>query len=225
MSERATFETRSVLFDLDGTLIDTTYLHTVAWWHAFRQVGLAVSMHRIHRSVGMGSDHLIDAVVDEEHTDEQDDAVRSAHASIYAMNWPVLQPFPGAQDLVRRLHGDGLTVVLASSAGSADLSAAREVLQLDDCFTAMTHKADVERSKPEPDLLEAALEQSGLRAEDAVFVGDAVWDVEAANRLDIPSIGLACGGYSADELRTAGAVDVYDDPADLLEHYPFVVRS
>jgi HAD superfamily hydrolase (TIGR01509 family) len=207
-----------VLFDVDGTLVDTTYLHTLAWWEAFRQYEHDVVMAEIHRAVGMGSDHLVDHLLGPDRDRGQDDAMTQAHGAIYAAWWERLRPLPGAADLLRACADRGLAVVLASSAQQNELTVLRKVIDADDVITAATSSADGDSSKPAPDILEAALQQSGTDRRRAVFVGDSVWDVEAAARLGIPCIGLTCGGTSAAELREAGAVETYKDPADLLAH-------
>ncbi|GAA4964938.1 HAD family hydrolase [Actinoplanes utahensis] len=205
-----------VLFDVDGTLVDSTYLHTVAWWEALRQFGADVPMSRIHRGIGMGSDNLLDHLLGPDRDRDDDERATTAHDVLYGAWWERLRPLPGAAELVRAVAGRGLAVVLASSARAPELDQLRRVLGADDVITAATSSSDAEQSKPAPDILEAALDQSGVDPKAAVFVGDSVWDVQAAGKLGIPVVGLACGGTSAAELTDAGAVAVYDDPAALL---------
>ena len=207
---------RGVLFDVDGTLVDTTYLHTVAWWETLRQHEHDVPMAEIHRAIGMGSDKLLDHLLGPERDTDADDGLTKAHSVLYAAWWERLRPLPGAAELLRACAGRGLAVVLASSAQAEELKKLRGVIDADDVITAATSSADAKQSKPAPDILEAALEQSGVDPKQSVFVGDAVWDVKAAAALDIPCIGLTCGGTSAAELREAGAVATYATPADLL---------
>ncbi|MGR6318498.1 HAD family hydrolase [Micromonospora soli] len=206
-----------VLFDVDGTLVDTTYLHTMSWWEALREGGHRVPMARIHRAVGMGSDKLLDHLLGPERDRDGDGKLRDAHDARYAEFWARLTPLPGAVDLLRACAARGLRVVLATSAAEHEVAALRAALAADDVIDTVTSSADAEESKPAPDILVAALDQSGLAAERVVFVGDSVWDVAAAGKLDIPCIGLACGGTSRAELAGAGAVAVYDDPAALLD--------
>jgi HAD superfamily hydrolase (TIGR01509 family) len=205
-----------VLFDVDGTLIDTTYLHTVAWWEALRQHDADVPMAEIHRAIGMGSDHLLDHLLGDDRDRSDDDQMSTAHDILYGAWWERLRPLPGAADLLRAVAKRGLTVVLASSAKEAELKRLRQVLDADDAIAAATSSSDAEQSKPAPDILQAALDQSDVDQRRAVFVGDSVWDVQAAARLDIPCIGLTCGGTSAAELSGAGAIATYEDPAALL---------
>ncbi|GGQ54246.1 HAD family hydrolase [Couchioplanes azureus] len=208
--------TRGVLFDVDGTLVDTTYLHAVAWWEALRQHDRDVPMARIHRAIGMGSDKILDHLLGTDRDTGADDRLSAAHDVLYGAWWERLRPLPGAADLLRACAGRGLAVVLASSSKGPELAKLRRVVDADDVITAATSSADAEESKPAPDILEAALDQSGVDARQCVFVGDSVWDVKAAAKLDIPCIGLTCGGTGADELSQAGAVETYEDPAGLL---------
>ncbi|MFI5930452.1 HAD family hydrolase [Micromonospora sp. NPDC051543] len=207
---------QGVLFDVDGTLVDTTYLHTVSWWEALRQVDRPVPMATVHRSIGMGSDKLLDHLLGPERDREEDPKLREAHDTLYTEYWGRLTPLPGAADLLRACAERGLRVVLATSAAEHEVGALRRALNADDVVDTVTSSADAKESKPAPDILEAALDQSGLAAERVVYVGDSVWDVAAAGKLDIPCVGLTCGGTSRGELAGAGAVAVYDDPAALL---------
>ena len=206
-----------VLFDVDGTLVDTTYLHTVSWWEALRQADRPVPMATIHRAIGMGSDKLLDHLLGPERDRSGDRTLRDAHDTLYGEHWERLQPLPRAAELLRACAERGLRVVLATSAAEHEVGALRRALAADDVIDAVTSSADAAESKPAPDILVAALEQSGLAAARTVFVGDSVWDVAAAGKLGIPCVGLTCGGTSRGELAGAGAVAVYEDPAALLD--------
>jgi HAD superfamily hydrolase (TIGR01509 family) len=205
---------RAVLFDVDGTLVDSSYLHVVAWWEAFRSQGFDVAMTDIHRRIGMGSDQLVEALLD-----KPNDDVVAAHTDYYAPRLRQLRPFPDAVELLRRTHGEGLTVVLATSASDSEATHLRAALDADDVIDVMTTSEDAEAAKPEPDILQAALSAADIHAENCVFVGDSVWDVEACNRVAMPCIALLSGGISERELTEAGAVAVYRDPAHLLEEF------
>ncbi|MFD7662006.1 HAD family hydrolase [Streptomyces sp. NPDC059788] len=209
----------AALFDVDGTLIDSTYLHAVTWWEAFRQSGHRVPMADIHRAIGMGSDHLIDHLLGEGRDRDRDgDAtVRAAHGTLFAQYWERLAPLDGAAELLRECAKRGWTVVLASSAHGPELDAMRRALDAEDVLTAVTGSDDVSASKPAPDLVESALEHSGVRAEAAVFVGDTVWDVRASRRAGVPCLAVLSGGFPERDLREAGAYEVYGGPADLAE--------
>lgn len=207
---------RGVLFDVDGTLVDSSYLHTVAWWQAFRQVGLDVPMASIHRSVGMGGDKLLDRLLPPGRDKSGDASILAAHGAVFSTFWPALRAFDGARDLLAQCYESGFAVALASSARVQDLEVLRSTLRADSYIHAATSANDAKEGKPEPDILAAALAATGLRAVDVVYVGDAVWDVYAAARLGIPTIGLTCGGTGAAELLEAGAVEIYENPRDLL---------
>ncbi|MEH1017049.1 HAD family hydrolase [Micromonospora sp. CPCC 206060] len=205
-----------VLLDIDGTLVDTTYLHTVSWWEALRQAGHDVPMALIHRSIGMGSDKLLDHLLGADRDRSGDHGIRDTHDRHFAGFWPRLRPLPGAAELLRACAARGLRVVLASSAAEHELAALRAALAADDVIDVVTSAGDAGESKPAPDILTVALERSGLDPARVVFVGDSVWDVVAAGRLGIRCIGLTCGGTGRAELTGAGAVAVHDDPAALL---------
>ncbi|WP_256070154.1 HAD family hydrolase [Streptomyces sp. DvalAA-14] len=207
-----------MLFDVDGTLMDTVYLHTVAWWEALRQHGERVPMSRVHRSIGMGSDHLLDHLLGEDHDHGDDSALSAAHDTLYAQYWTRLAPLEGAADLLRACAARGWRVVLASSASDRELRVMRDALGADDAIDAVTTADDVEASKPSPDLVARALERAAVPPDRAVFVGDAVWDAEAAGRAGVRCVGLLSGGVSREELTGAGAAEVYQGPADLLAH-------
>jgi HAD superfamily hydrolase (TIGR01509 family) len=206
----------AVLFDVDGTLMDTNYLHTVAWWEAFRQMKHTVSMASIHRAIGMGADHLLEHLLGKDRDQDEDEAISTAHLVLYAQYSPRLPPLEGAADLLRGCAARDWKVVLASSAKSKELEAMRQSLGADDAITAVTSADDVKASKPAPDLVETALKRAAVPADRAVFVGDTVWDVYACRRAGVRCLGVLTGGISAAELLGAGAAAVYEGPADLL---------
>jgi len=207
-----------VLFDADGTLVDSTYFHTVSWWQSFAQQSVTVPMAILHRAIGMGADKLIQHVLDEAGIDAEVDAEQAtaAHDAFYSGYWAQLQPLPGARAVLERCHRAGIATVLASSASERELAVLRRVLDSDDWIDVATCSADAGATKPAPDLVEVALQKAGLAADRALFVGDAVWDIEAAKKLDVAGLGLESGGTGAAELRRAGAVATYRDPQQLL---------
>ncbi|HEX7355035.1 MAG TPA: HAD family hydrolase [Mycobacteriales bacterium] len=209
---------RGALFDVDGTLVDSSYIHAVCWWQALRQAGHDVLTSSIHRAIGMGSDRLVPHVLGDD-TDADIDALKAAHAAIYSTWWPSLRALPGAADLLRSAKEAGLVTVLATSASKRELAVLRRVLAADAWIDHATSDADSDASKPAPDLVQVALATADLEPQDAAFVGDAVWDVHAASGAGVRCIGLECGGSSEAELREAGAAQVYRDPADLLAHW------
>ncbi len=202
---------------MDGTLIDSSYFHALAWWQAFRREGLDIEMSAIHRRVGMGGDKLIESLVPDCPEDMQEE-LKSAHSAVFSTFWPTLRPFESVQDLLSACSHAGLAVGLASSAQDRDLEVSRHILDAGSSIDAWTSSNDAEESKPAPDILLACLDKLGLTPEDSVFVGDAVWDVKAGAAIGVPVIALTCGGISEAELREAGAAEVYDNPRHLLEH-------
>lgn len=209
--------TNGVLFDLDGTLVDTSYLHTVSWWQAFRQYERDVEMARVHRAIGMGADRIVDHLLGPAHDRSDDDNIRAAHTSLYAQYWWRVRPTPGAHELLQAVDERGMRAVIASSASRTELEIMLTALDAHDVVDTATSLDDVDASKPAPDTIQVALARTGLSPQDVVFVGDSVWDVHAAAALAVPCIGVTCGGISAAELLEAGAVRVYDHPRALLE--------
>ncbi len=209
---------RGVLFDVDGTLVDTTYWHAVCWGEALAAHGLPVAMATVHRAIGAGTSELLDEVLGADRDRSRDDELSAAHTERWRSHWDELRTLPGARELLAACHERGLTVVLASSASGEELEMLQGVIDTPELIDAATSSADAEAAKPHPDILHAALQKVGLAPGDAVFVGDAVWDGHASRKAGLPFIGLACGGTSAAELREAGAVEVWRDPAELLDH-------
>ncbi|MHA7262078.1 HAD family hydrolase [Arthrobacter sp. TMN-37] len=210
---------RGVLFDVDGTLVDSNYQHTIAWWQAFRRFGHDVPMAEIHRAIGMGGDKLVEHLLGEDRDASLDGELDATHGAVFSTYWPSLRSFDGAGDLLGRCFDEGLVVVLASSASGKELEVLRSVIDADAAITGATSSSDAENSKPSPDILQAALEAGGLEAANTVFVGDSVWDVFSATELDIPTIGITTGGTSEAELRDAGAAEVYKDVRTLLRNF------
>lgn len=212
----------AVLFDIDGTLVDSTYLHVHAWQRALAdladELDHTVDAWRVHRGIGMGSGLLLAELLGDA-ADRLGDRAKERHEHHYGTltSVPGLQrPFDGARDLVRAVAERGARTVLATSAGPAELGELREVLDLDDVLTDITSADDVEQAKPEPDLVHAALEVAGVPPGRAVMVGDTGWDVEAAARAGVPCVAVLTGGWREAELREAGAAAVYRDAAALL---------
>ena len=207
---------RAALFDVDGTLVDTNYLHAVTWWEAFAQAGHVVPMVEIHRAIGMGSGLMLDKLLPQDRDTGGDADIRAVHSALYATYRSRLRPLPGAADLLRACKRQGLAVVLASSADEPEFNMLRAALDAEDAIDAATFSGDVEASKPAPDLVQVALDKAGVPAGEAVFTGDTVWDVQACQKAGVPCIGLLSGGISRDELTSAGAAEVYPGPGDLL---------
>ncbi|MFF7038858.1 HAD family hydrolase [Streptomyces massasporeus] len=207
---------RAAVFDVDGTLVDTNHLHVVAWWEAFRQAGHDVPMHAVHRAVGLPSTDLVAHLLGEDRDTDQDADISAGHKALYGQYFGRLPALPGAGDLLRRLHRDGWTVVLATSAGGAELGALRRAIDADEAISATASADDVDEGKPAPEPVEHALELAGVPAERAVFVGDTVWDMRAGSRAGVRCLGVLCGGIPRADLEEAGADAIYADPAHLL---------
>jgi phosphoglycolate phosphatase-like HAD superfamily hydrolase len=206
----------TVVLDVDGTLVDTVYQHTVLWAQAFAEVGVDVPMWKLHRAVGMGGDRFVTEVAGEEVEKQHGDTVRRVHDQRFDRLIDAIRPLPGASALLEELDRRGLKVVLASSGIKSQTERLITIVGGDEKSQGWTSSDDVESSKPAPDLIEAAIEKvDGSRS---VVVGDAVWDVQAAEKAGLYSIGLLCGGFGEDELRRAGAGLVFETPQDLLDH-------
>ncbi|MEW2048881.1 HAD family hydrolase [Streptomyces sp. NPDC005476] len=208
--------TRAAVFDVDGTLVDTNHLHVITWWEAFRQAGHRVPMHAVHRAVGLGSDDLVAHLLGDDRDKDQDAELSAAHKALYGQYFDRLPALRAAGPLLRTLHDVGWTVVLATSASGAELSALRAAIDADDVIAATASADDVEEGKPAPEPVEHALELVGASASQAVFVGDTVWDMQAGRRAGVRCVGVLCGGIPRADLMEAGAEAVYADPADLL---------
>ena len=205
------------IVDIDGTLVDTNYQHTVAWGRAFADHGVEVAHWRIHRHNGMGGDQLVAAVAGEAVETQLGDAIRESESRRYGELIDEVRPLPGARDLLAQLRDLGYRVVLASSAHREEVERYVELLAAHDLVEAWTTSADVERTKPHPDLIATAAGRLD-GTHNLVMIGDTAWDVVAANEAGFPSIGLLSGGFGAAELYDAGCSSVYTDAADLAVH-------
>lgn len=205
----------AVLLDIDGTLVDSTYHHAIAWHRAFARHGLHPRLHSIHRTVGMGGDKLVAEVAGDDVEERLGDALRDAWREEYLPLREEVRPLAGARELVRELRSAGHRVALASSGDPQFSAEAVELLGIGDEIELLTTSEDVDASKPDPDLLDVTLEKMG-RPGRAVLVGDTVHDVVSAARAGMPCVALLSGGYGRAELTDAGAVLVVDGPGDLL---------
>lgn len=205
--------TQTMIFDVDGTLVDSNYQHALAWYRAFRGVGITLPVWRIHRHIGMGGDQLVGALAGESVEAEHGDTLREAWVEEFDAMIGETAALPEATELLQEVRERGLRLVLASSGKPEhvdhylDLLAAREVAQ------AWTTSEDVENTKPAPDLVKVALDKVG--GGPAVMVGDATWDFLPLKELGIPGVAVRTGGFADEELRDAGAAEVYDSLASL----------
>lgn len=205
------------ILDIDGTLVDSNYQHALAWFRALRDHGVIAPIWELHRAIGMGGDQLVAHVVDEGTEKRLGDVVREAEGEHYATMIDEVQPLAGARELVLALKQAGHTVVMASSAKAGEVDHYLDLLAARTLADSWTGAADVEATKPEPDLVLAALEKSGGEADDAVMIGDSVWDVEAATRAGVRTYAVLTGGFSEAELTEAGAAAVFTSVQDLVE--------
>jgi HAD superfamily hydrolase (TIGR01509 family) len=205
----------AAILDIDGTLVDTNYHHAVAWFRAFRHFDVTLPLYRIHRHIGMGGDQMIAALCGDGTEDEKGDDIRAAEKVLYSELIGEVEPLRGARELIVELKDRGHAVVLASSAKEDEVDHYLDLLDARELADDWTTSADVESTKPEPDLVKAAMEKAG--SDEAVMVGDTTWDVEAAGRAGIPSVTVRTGGFSAAELRDAGAIAVFDSIEELSE--------
>lgn len=205
------------ILDIDGTLVDTNYHHAIAWYRAFREHGIVLPVWRIHRHIGMGGDQMVAALTDDQTEQEHGDEIRDTETKRYFELIDEVETMDGSRELIERLKQRGHTVVLASSAKEDEVDRYLDLLDARDLADAWTTSADVEATKPAPDLVAAALDRSKGSSDEAVMVGDTPWDVKAAGGADVQTLAVLTGGFSAQELREAGALDVFESVRELCE--------
>jgi HAD superfamily hydrolase (TIGR01509 family) len=203
----------AAILDIDGTLVDTNYQHAIAWYRAFRQHDELLPIWRIHRHIGMGGDHLVKALCGDEVDEEKGEDIRAAEKALYMALIVEVEPLHGARDLIVDLKTRRHPVILASSAKQKEVDHYLDLLDARDLVDDWTSSADVESTKPDPDLVQTALEKAGTG--EAVMVGDSTWDCEAAKRAGIETVAVLTGGFSEAELEEAGAVAVYQSIDEL----------
>jgi HAD superfamily hydrolase (TIGR01549 family) len=203
----------AAILDIDGTLVDTNYQHAMAWYLAFRQHDVVLPVWRIHRHIGMGGDQLVAAVAGEDVEERVGDDIRAAEAALYLATIQSTSVLDGARELIEELKAEGRQVVLASSAKAREVDHYLDLLDARELVDGWTTSADVEQTKPEPDLVHAALDR--LATDDAVMIGDTPWDVQAAEGAGVPTIAVLTGGFSEQELRDAGAAAVFTSIVEL----------
>ena len=203
----------AILFDVDGTLLDTNYFHTVSWWQALQEAGEDIAMSRIHPLIGMGSDQLLEDLLGEER-----EGLSDVHAKYYKAFKNELHAFPGAADVLAAVAKRGVQVVLATSSKEEDLDKLLDALGAeDDVISDIVHGDMVGSSKPAPDIFAVAMEHLDLDPEQTIVVGDTPWDIEAASKLDVKVVCVLTGGHTRETLDDAGAIAVYEDVAELLD--------
>jgi HAD superfamily hydrolase (TIGR01509 family) len=212
---------KAVLFDVDGTLIDSNDLHAAAWVEAFRKYGFEIPFETVRSQIGKGGDNLIPSLIPPEKLDGKQEEMEDFRSQLYQQSYlPRAVPFPQVRELFERLTQDGVKIVLASSAKAKEVDYALGILGAADLVHATTSADDVENSKPDPDIFQSAMKKvSPIAAEDVVVVGDTPWDVKAACKAGLKTIAVRSGGFADEELLEAGAAELYDGPGDLLGNY------
>ena len=208
---------RALIFDLDGTLVDTVYAHIFAWQKALAEAGMAIDGWRIHRRIGMSGGLFTRAIARElgrSLSPEEEEALQRRHGEIFSQLLPERRPLPGAVELIKFLYEKSILFGIATSGRRPEINSSLDVLGIHE-GTVIVERGNVARAKPEPDLFLACQQKMGIGVHDCYIVGDAVWDLLAARRAGMLSIGLLSGGYGEDELSRAGAFRVYRDPAEL----------
>ncbi|UMB67990.1 HAD family hydrolase [Mycobacterium paraterrae] len=208
----------AVLFDVDGTLVDSNYHHVVSWHHAFLDIDQEVPCWQILRLIGRSGDELVSALLGDELADKHGEHLKKLHTNYFVDSAPLVRRLPGTRELLEAIAERGWRSVLATSAGEEELSVLRGALDADDLITAVTSAADAERAKPYPDIVAIALQRVDAQPSEAVFVGDAVWDVHAAKRAEVPVVAVLSGGTARQDLEEAGAAEIYDGPPEVHTH-------
>ena len=212
---------KAVVFDVDGTIVDSVDLHAEAWQEAFKKFGKEVDLEALRRQIGKGADQLLPVFFSKRELDEFGAILDKYRGALFKKQYmPRVVAFPKVRELFERIRHGGKRIALASSAKEDELASYKKIARIDDLVDAETSSDDAERSKPHADIFQAALKKlAGIAAKEVMVVGDTPYDVEAAAKVNLTTVGLLCGGWQETELRQAGCVVVYRDPADLLDHY------
>ena len=220
---------KGVIFDVDGTLLDSVDLHAEAWRQALLHFGCAVSFADVRKQIGKGGDQLMPVFLPKDVVEQRGREIEQYRSELFKRDFlPKVRPFPKVRDLFERIQADGYKVALASSAKKEELETYKKLAGIEDLLDAETSSDDAEKSKPHPDIFLAALDHAGLKPGDAIIVGDSPYDAEAARRAGVRIVGVLCGGFPEEWLRSAGCESIFRDPADLLERYaesPLVPRN
>ncbi|HEX6038288.1 HAD family hydrolase [Longimicrobium sp.] len=213
-----TNQPKAVLLDIDGTLIDSNDAHARAWVDVGREFGRDIEFDRVRRLIGMGGDKVLPELTGLEEDTDEGQKIKERRGEIFREQYlSTLNAFPGARELLQRFRDDGYTLVVATSASKEDMDALLKQAGIQDLIEEKTSSSDAEESKPDPDIVQAALKSADAKPDEAVMMGDTPYDVTASGRAGVRCVALRCGGWGDDDLRDA--VAVYDDPADLLARY------
>lgn len=213
--------TDAVIFDIDGTLLDSVDLHAQAWQDAFRHFGHDIPFEKIRSQIGKGGDQLLPVFLNEKELKEQGPALEKFRGDLFKKKYlPQVKPFPAVRELFQVLKSEGQRIAIASSAKGDELEVFERIANVADLVEVDTSSADADRSKPHPDIFEAALAKlgSGMKRENVIVVGDSPHDAEAAKRARLSTVGVLCGGFPEDDLRRTGCIAIYKDPEDLLKN-------
>ena len=213
---------KAIVFDLDGTLVDSVDYHTEAWVKAFEKYGYNFPFDKLREQIGKGSEFIIGELLPTEEAQKLESDIAGYRKQYYQKNLlSKVQPFPQVKELFQKIKADGLKILLASSARSETIEHYKQLLEIEDLIEGATSTDDVEKSKPEPDIFQSALKKlDNLSTEEIIVVGDSPYDAIAAKKASLRTICVLCGGFPAEVLQKAGCVAIYQDPADLLDNYP-----
>jgi HAD superfamily hydrolase (TIGR01549 family) len=212
---------KAVIFDIDGTLVDSVDLHARAWQETFRHYGKEIAYERVRHQIGKGGDQLMPVFFSKEELDDFGSEMEKYRGELYKREYlHRVRAFPQVRELFQKIRDEGLRLALASSAKEDELATYKNIARIEDLVEEETSADDAEKSKPHPDIFEAALESLGeINPLEAIVVGDTPYDAEAAGKAGLRTIGVLCGGFSEAELKAAGCLQIYRDPADLLARY------
>lgn len=212
---------QAIIFDVDGTLVDSVDLHAQSWQDAFRDFGHDRELHAIRGHIGKGRDQLMPVFLSKDDLERQGEAIAAHRSALFKQRYLArVTAFPDVRELFLRLRQDGRTIALASSAKNEELGTYKRIAGIDDLVDTQTSSEDVRKSKPHPDIFHAVLARlEGIEPHDAIVVGDTPYDAEAAGKAGLRTIGVLCGGFAEQDLRHAGCIAIYRDPADLLRRY------
>jgi HAD superfamily hydrolase (TIGR01549 family) len=212
---------KAVIFDIDGTLVDSVDLHARAWQETFKHFGKEIPYEKVRHQIGKGGDQLMPVFFSKDELEKFGEEMEEYRGQLYKREYlPRVRAFPGVRELFLKIKADGLRLALASSAKEEELGAYKKIARIEDLVEEETSADDADKSKPHPDIFEAALERLGdTKAHEAVVVGDTPYDAQAAGKIELRTLGVLCGGFPEQELRAAGCVQIYNNPADLLARY------
>lgn len=212
---------KAVIFDIDGTLVDSVDLHAQAWKETFKEYGKDVPYEQVRHQIGKGGDQLLPVFFSREELEEFGEEMEEHRSNLFKREYlPRVRAFPQVRELFERIRADGKQIALASSAKEEELKTYKKIADIEDLVEEEASSDDAEKSKPHPDIFKAALEKlGGIKPSEAIAVGDTPYDAEAAGKTGLSTIGVLCGGFPETELRAAGANLIFEDPADLLAHY------